>query len=149
MSQIVPTVGRIVLFTLTPWQADEINKRRADGSRCIHKHRRESDGTQIHVGNPVKAGQVFPAMVVAVWGDTPQAAVNLKVMLDGTDNHWVTSTSVEDSFDDGHHTSGHYHWMPYQLGQAAKHSGEIKPAGAAIGGNPNISAAGHVSQPTT
>ena len=35
-------------------------------------------------------------MVVAAWVPTPESAVNLKVMLDGADNYWVTSTSVAD-----------------------------------------------------
>jgi hypothetical protein len=123
MSTIVPTLGRIVYFTLAPWQAEAINKRRSDGTRCIDKHRWESDGTQVHVGNSVEEGQVVPAMVVAVWGSTPESAVNLKLMLDGTDDYWVTSTSVEDEYTDGRHTPGRYHWMPYQVGQAAKLGG--------------------------
>ena len=126
MTKIVPTVGRIVYFTLAAWQAEQINKRRADASRCIHKHAWEADGSQVHVGNPVVDGQVCAAMIVAVWGNTPESAVNLKVMLDGADDFWVTSTSVEDDRADGGgnpiHTPGRYHWMPYQIGQAAKHA---------------------------
>ena len=65
-------------------------------------------------------------MVVAVWGNTPESVVNLKVMLDGSDDYWVTSTSIEDerADKDGNpvHTPGRYHWMPYQVGQATKHA---------------------------
>jgi hypothetical protein len=72
----------------------------------------------------------MPAMFVAVWGDTAESAVNLKVMLDGADDYWVTSTSVEDDRldKDGKrvHTPGRYHWMDYQVGQAKKH--EAAPA---------------------
>lgn len=32
-----------------------------------------------------------PATIVAVWGDTPEAAVNLKVHGDGPNDVWVTS----------------------------------------------------------
>jgi hypothetical protein len=128
MSKIVPTIGRIVYFTLAAWQAEAINKRRSDAARCMHKHQWESDGSQVHVGNMVHDGQVVPAMVVAVWGDTPKSAVNLKVMLDGSDDYWVTSTSVEDerADKDGNaiHTPGRYHWMPYQVGQAKRHEAE-------------------------
>ena len=120
MSTIVPTVGRIVLFTLAAYQAEQINKRRADAARCIDYHRWKSNGAMVHVGNQAQVGQVLPAMVVAVWGNTPESAVNLKVMLDGTDDLWVTSTSVEPDKEDGSHTPGRYHWMPYQKGQAAK-----------------------------
>jgi hypothetical protein len=80
MSGIIPTLGRIVYFTLAPWQAEQINKRRADAARCIAKHQWEADGTQVHIGNPVKAEQVCAAMVVAVWGSTPESAVNLKAI---------------------------------------------------------------------
>ena len=34
-----------------------------------------------------------PAIVTAVWGDT---CVNLKVLLDGTENLWVTSAQLGD-----------------------------------------------------
>lgn len=84
------------LFHARPWQAEQINKRRTDAARCINKHAWEADGSQVHVGNQVAAEQIVPAMVVAVWGSTPESAVNLKVMLDGSDDYWVTSTSVED-----------------------------------------------------
>ena len=30
------------------------------------------------------------------WGDTPEAAVNLKLFLDGSDDYWVTSVTVGD-----------------------------------------------------
>ena len=33
-------------------------------------------------------------MIVAVWGDTPESAVDLKCFLDGRDDYWVTSTTV-------------------------------------------------------
>jgi hypothetical protein len=119
---IIPTLGRIVYFTLAGYQAEQINKRRADAARCVDYHRWKSNGAQTHVGNQVAAGQIVPAMVVAVWGDTAKAAVNLKLMLDGADDYWVTSTSVEDERDDGGHTEGRYHWMVYQKDQAAKNT---------------------------
>jgi hypothetical protein len=52
-------------------------------------------------------------MIVAVWDDTPEAAVNLKLFLDGSDDYWVTSVTVVDK-------PHSYHWMPYRVGQAAK-----------------------------
>lgn len=132
MSAITPTIGRIVLYTLPQYQVDEINRRRRDAVSSMDYHRWKKNGAQIHVGNEVKAGQVVPAMVVAVWGDTPTCAVNLKIMLDGTDDYWATSTSVEDSRTDpagnAIHTPGKYHWMPYQIGQAVKHAAEAPAA---------------------
>ena len=63
----------------------------------------------------MEAGQIVPAVIVAVWGDTPESAVDLKCFLDGRDDYWVTSTTVGAPDHDGK-----YHWMPYQVGQAAK-----------------------------
>lgn len=131
MSGIVPTLGRIVWFRLAGYQADEINRRRADALRwrpsdaahSLDQHRGAGDGSQIHVGNEVKAGQIVPAMIVAVWGDKPESAVNLKCFLDGSDDYWVRSTAVGAPDHDGK-----YHWMPYQVGQAAKHA-EATPPG--------------------
>ena len=56
-------------------QAEQINKRRADAARELDYHRWKKNGAMIHVGNPVEAGQIVPAMIVAVWGDTPESAV--------------------------------------------------------------------------
>ena len=130
MSKIVPTLGRIVYFTLAPWQAEAINARRDDGLRNSHKHLWQADGTRVDFGNRVKAGDIVPAMVVAVWGKSPECAVNLQCFLDGNDTLWVTSTSVEDEHTDGRHTEGRYHWMPYQVGQAKKHEADPKPDAA-------------------
>lgn len=92
----VPTIGRIVLYTLPNWQAEEINRRRKDASDKMDWHRALKSGAQVHVGNSVKDGQVVPAIIVAVWGNTPECAVNLKCLLDGTDDFWATSVSVGD-----------------------------------------------------
>ena len=75
MSGIVPTLGWIVWFYARRYQAEQINKRRADAARELDYHRWKKNGAMIHVGNPVEAGQIVPAMIVAVWGDTPESAV--------------------------------------------------------------------------
>ena len=92
----VPTIGRILHYRLTKDQADATNKRRADSRRNLTMHRKHSTGVQIHWGNDVAEGDVFPMMIVRVWGDTPGAAVNGQVALDGNDVLWVTSVSVGD-----------------------------------------------------
>lgn len=111
MSAIVPTLGRIVYFKLANWHAEEINRRRKHGAESLDYHRWKKNGTMVHCGNAVAAGQVVPAMIVAVWGNTPTCAVNLKLFLDGSDAHWITSVSVGEK-------DGDYHWMPFQVGQA-------------------------------
>lgn len=113
MSDIVPTIGRIVLYKVPSWQVVEINQRRKDAYARAAWHSWKKTGAQVHAGNAVTEGQVFPAMIVAVWGTTPTCSVNLKVCLDGSDTYWVTSVSVGDK-------PGSYHWMEYQKGQAAK-----------------------------
>lgn len=87
-----PTIGRIVHFTVTEAQAEAINKRRQD----FENYRRTTGldtGHVAHVGNPVRAGDVFPATVVRVW---PGDLVNLQVHLDGSDAYWATSVSEGD-----------------------------------------------------
>lgn len=72
-------------------------------------------------GNSVSAGDIYPAMIVCVHSNKesapPDAFCNLKVMLDGPDTYWATSRKVGSPDEDGA-----YHWMPYQVGQAAKAS---------------------------
>lgn len=111
--QIVPTIGRIVEYKLTGWQADDINQRREDYRERAAWHSAIRSGAQLHAGNEVYAGEKYPAMIVKTWGDEPTSAVNLQVFLDGTDTYWATSVSVGEK-------EGDYQWMAYQKGQAAK-----------------------------
>lgn len=71
-----PTIGRIVHYTLTEADAEQIN------------HRRES--SFVLVGNRASVGDVYPAQIVRCFGGP---AVNLQVALDGTDHYWATSRS--------------------------------------------------------
>ena len=54
---------------------------------------RGRSGHVLHTGNPVGEGDVFPALIVRVFGPpgSPDLAVNLKVQLDGADDYWATS----------------------------------------------------------
>lgn len=79
-----PTIGRIVHYSLTAADAEKINRSR------IHTY----DKMDLHVGNEVKEGQVFPLMITAVWGDKDDSAFNGQLFLDGNDVVWITSTSV-------------------------------------------------------
>lgn len=88
---MTPTIGRIVLYTLDIADARAINSRRLDAQNMMDWHRAIKSGAQVHVGNEVEAGEQYPAVIVRVWGGTPTAAVNLKVLLDGTDSYWASS----------------------------------------------------------
>lgn len=88
-----PTPSRVVLYTLTEQNASDINKRREDAKRHIQEHRDVADGSQIHVGNKAKAGDVLPMTIVRAWGNQPTSSVNGQVMLDGNDTLWVTSVA--------------------------------------------------------
>jgi len=55
-------------------------------------------------GNQVKAGDIYPAMVVRTWGNDN---INLKVMLDGPDTFWATSVG----FNADRKTPRSWHWM--------------------------------------
>lgn len=89
-----PSIGRIVIYTCSREDAEQINRRRADARDRMDWHRAIKSGAQVHVGNAAEEGSRYPAVVVACWGNTPQAAVNLKVLLDGTDDFWATSVCV-------------------------------------------------------
>lgn len=81
-----PSVGRIVHYTLSQQDTDEINRRRVDSPQT---------------GNHVREGDVFPAMIVRIFGETPASAVNPQVFLDGDDSFWATSRTLGD---------GSFHW---------------------------------------
>lgn len=76
-----PTIGSVVRYRLS-----------ADDVRAIARQRDETGAR----GNPVWAGWQYPAVIVRVWGDTPQAACSLHVHLDGPDLSWATSRHLGD-----------------------------------------------------
>jgi hypothetical protein len=90
----IPTVGRIVQYTLSSMDADMINRRRAAATAHISEHRETNNGVMIHTGNAVAEGDVFPMIITRVWGNTPESGVSGLVMLDGSDMHWATSVCV-------------------------------------------------------
>lgn len=87
-----PTIGRIVHYRLSKQDAAEINRRRQRYADAPD----QSWGFLAPVGNHAAAGQVFPADIVRVFGDSPKSAANLQVKLDGTDVLWVTSRTCGD-----------------------------------------------------
>jgi hypothetical protein len=68
----LPTLGRLIHYTLSQQDADTINRRRS-----ARAGRLKVDPQTI--GNRVEAGDVYPATVTAVW----PTSVNLQVTLDG------------------------------------------------------------------
>ncbi len=92
----VPTLGRIVLYTLSQADVDQILCRRVD-RRSISERVRCGAwpyGAQAHIGSDVHAGDVYPMIIVRVWGRAPTSAVNGQVFLDGSDVLWVTSVTA-------------------------------------------------------
>jgi hypothetical protein len=87
---VKPSIGRIVHYTLSEQDAEAINRLHGGPD-----HRR--DNTHGHVGNSVRAGDVFPLVITRVWASAEQVtehtAVNGQVLLDGNDTLWVTSVS--------------------------------------------------------
>jgi hypothetical protein len=104
-----PTVGRTVLYVLSPVDVAWINDLRARSEGRLQ-------------GNRVELGQVYPMIIVRVWGDGPSAAVNGQVLLDGTDTSWVTSRHADEA-----KTPGTYHWPQVGASRATTTSGEGRP----------------------
>jgi len=88
---MTPTIGRVVHYTLTDADAQQINRRRSDYQRARGLGEWPANGAQAHVGNSVAAGDAFPAIIVRVWGNDEAALVNLHVVLDGSDTYWAAS----------------------------------------------------------
>lgn len=84
---MIPTIGRIVLYKLTNNDALAVNRRRKD---AINVNRGSAqDGAQVHFGNRVYAGDVFPMIIVRTYDVGNR--VNGQVFLDGNDTLHVTS----------------------------------------------------------
>jgi hypothetical protein len=100
---VEPSVGRIVHYTLSQQDANEINRRRADFADYVKGGglREGTTGYVGHVGNHAQEGDVYPAMIVRIFGGTPESAVNLQVFLDGNDTLWATSRTLGE---------GSFHW---------------------------------------
>jgi hypothetical protein len=88
----VPTIGRIVHYALSEQDAKRIEQLRWS---------LPTDNR----GNTAEAGQVYPALIVRTWGETPESAVQLQVFLDGSDTYWATSRSHGDD-------PGQWIWPP-------------------------------------
>ena len=84
MSEQVPSIGRIVHYRLS-----------AQDAKAINACRLNSLNTKLS-GNPVCEGDTYPMIIVRVWGDKHNSAVNGQVMLDGNDLFWATSVLVGD-----------------------------------------------------
>ena len=68
--------GNSVLYVINAEDANQINRRHTDGG---------------HIGNPTLVGDIYPAVVLRVWGTGENPPVNLRVFLDGSDTYWATS----------------------------------------------------------
>lgn len=94
-------LGDTVLYRLDLYDAEQINARRANfqafnhSGRAGHKHPHDRDiraasGHVAHIGTPVSAGQLVAAQVCDV---SCSPRLNLRVLLDGSDVHWVTGVA--------------------------------------------------------
>lgn len=107
---MTPTLGHIVLYSLTEQDAEQVNRRREAfyayraarlDDAMVERGSSDRSGHVGHWGNPVRAGEEFPAMVVATFGGS---VVNLQVHLDGNDALWATSrpeVSIEGGIEPG------------------------------------------------
>jgi hypothetical protein len=101
----VPTIGRIVHYCLRLQDSVAINRRRSHAQAHMQEHRDNCNGVQIHVGNPVAEGQMFPMMITAI----NNGSVNGQVLLDGNDLFWATSVKEGEG-------PGTYNWPVRTIG---------------------------------
>lgn len=90
-----PTIGRILILTISEQAAAEINRRRTTSNSIAERVKSDTwpIGAQAHIGNEVTPGAKVPMIVTAVWGE---ACVNGQALLDGNDTLWVTSATEGD-----------------------------------------------------
>lgn len=90
---MIPTIGRVVIYTLTEQDAEQINRRRTTAMSIAERIREDRwpIGAQAHIGNLVEQGMEFPMIIVRTWGSTPESVVQGQVLLDGNDTYWATS----------------------------------------------------------
>ena len=81
-----PSIGRIVHYTITATDAEQINRRRADARNASSAHAKT--GYMVHIGNKAEPGDVYPLLITRVW---QSQLVNGQLFLDGNDTLWVTS----------------------------------------------------------
>lgn len=110
MSEQIPTIGRIVHYRLSAQDVEQINRRRTTGTSIADRMKSSApsvdgsaptiyawpEGAQAHIGNEVHEGDVFPMLIVKMWGSSSHAAVNGQVFLDSNDVFWATSRTVGD-----------------------------------------------------
>ena len=100
---MVPSIGRIVHYTLGPEDAAAINRRRTTGKSIAERIKSTlvnpqggpdvtawPVGAQAHIGNDAHEGDVVPLIIVKVWSAT---TVNGQAFLDSNDVLWVTSAT--------------------------------------------------------
>lgn len=90
---MIPTPGRVVEYTLTEQDAEQIMRRRNDAKAALAAGTVGNTGFVLHFGNDVAAGETYPLVITRAWGDKADSAVNGQVLLDGNDTLWVTSVS--------------------------------------------------------
>ncbi len=109
---MIPTVGRIVHYTLSEQDAETINKRRDDAAARRKNGDVDPLGSDC-IGNKAEVGQIFPLMIVRVWSE---GCVNGQLILDGNDTLWKTSASkaTEESIEQaqGGPVVGTWSWPP-------------------------------------
>jgi hypothetical protein len=109
---MLPTIGRIVLYVLTEEDVKQINHRRTSGSAIADRIKNNGAylneltnipetwplGAQAHIGNYASSGEQYPCVVVRVWLDEfgpGLPGINGQVLMDGSDQFWVTSVGEE------------------------------------------------------
>lgn len=93
---MIPTPGRVVEYTLSEQDVEQIKRRRDDARQSMKDGTVGNTGFVLHMGNDVAEGETYPMVITRTWGTTEGSSVNGQVLLDGNDTLWVTSVSEGD-----------------------------------------------------
>jgi hypothetical protein len=109
-----PSIGRIVLYSLTFSDAKKINGRRVDGTtvKLLKAAGKWPDGAQAHVGTHVQPYEIYPMIITRVrpHRDVPTLfLVSGQTFLNGSDTFWVEDVYQAEA---GMPSMGCWSWPP-------------------------------------
>jgi hypothetical protein len=92
---MIPSIGRIVHYTLTEYDAQRVLDQRKYHKSIVAELTGRTWPEHVFHGNQPSRGDVYPMLITRVWDRVPteESCVQGQVFLDGNDTLWVTSVT--------------------------------------------------------